>query len=273
MSPALFNGGALEAEALLHSRALHYGDGLFRTLLVWNGHCRDWPWQYARLQADADRLQLDLPDVDRLQAEAAQLTSGQTRAVLKILLWRTATGRGYAPGTRDSERLLMVSQAPLYTAASWEQGIVACRSPVTLGSQPALAGVKHLNRLDQVLASRDWPDAVSEALMADAHGHVTCGTRTNLFWTVGAKVFTPPLHTAGVSGAMRSRILDACRRLGIDCAEKQVTWSALALADEVFVTNSLIGLWPVRVLEARTWAAPGPLSLRLQADLNHPRLC
>ncbi len=273
MNGAMFNGGAVQAEALLLSRALHYGDGLFRTLLVWEGQCRDWPWQYARLRSDAERLGLDLPDADLLAAEARQLAHGQTRAVLKILLWRSASGRGYAPTTRSCDRLLMISPAPVYSAANWDRGIVAHRSPVTLSTQPALAGAKHLNRLDQVLASRDWPDSVSEALMADAHGHVICGTRSNLFWVEGAKAFTPPLDGGGVCGAMRSRILDACQRLDIDCAEQPVSWSTLALADEVFVTNSLIGLWPVRVLDAKTWPAPGPLSLRLQADLKHPRLC
>jgi len=268
----MFNGGAVTVDALVHSRALHYGDGLFRTLLVWDGQCRDWPWQYARLQSDANRLGLDLPTRDLLEAEARQLTHDQARAVLKILLWRTATERGYAPSTHNSERLLMISEAPVYSAANWVSGIVALRSPVTLGTQPALAGVKHLNRLEQVLASRDWPDTVSEALMADASGQVICGTRSNLFWVERTKVFTPPLDENGVRGAMRSRILDVCHRQGVDCAEAHVSWSTLAEADEVFVTNSLIGLWPVRALDARTWPAPGPLSQRLQAALNHPRL-
>lgn len=269
----LFNGGAADVEALARSRALHYGDGVFRTMLVWQGECRDWDFQYARLAADAARLMLDVPDTTLLHAEARTLTQGQARAVLKILLWRRAEGRGYAASTSTAERLLILSAAPRYAAECWQAGVAAIRSPVQLSTPAQLAGVKHLNRLEQVIASRDWPGQVHEALMCDAQGQVICGTRSNLFWSRAGRLHTPPLDRCGVSGAMRARVLAACADLGIVARESSTDWAHLVSADEGFLTNSLIGIWPLRALDAQIKLAPGPLTARLIAALDHPRLC
>ncbi len=269
----LFNGGTVDAEALVHSRALHYGDGVFRTMLVWEGACRDWGFQYARLAADAARLCLDVPDAAMLRAEVQSLALGRERAVLKLLLWRRAEGRGYAGRTSSAERLLIMSDAPHYAADCWTDGVVATLSPVRLSSQRDLAGVKHLNRLEQVLASRDWPMSASEALMSDEQGHVICGTRSNLFWVRGDRLFTPFLDRCGVVGAMRSQVFAICGDLGITPEESRIENDRLVTADEWFLTNSLIGIWPLRAIDGQIKAAPGPLTARLIEMLNHPRLC
>jgi 4-amino-4-deoxychorismate lyase len=150
------------------------------------------------------------------------------------------------------------------------QGIRAFRSPVTLARQPLLAGAKHLNRLEQVLASRDWPDGADEGILCDAEDHAICGTRSNLFWVREGRLGTPPLDTCGVRGVMRHTILELARQQNLNVELRDLHWTALQQADEVFVCNSLIGLWPVRWLGERALAAPGPVTALLLKALGLP---
>ncbi|HEY0975580.1 MAG TPA: aminodeoxychorismate lyase [Solimonas sp.] len=269
----LYNGGAASVEALLQSRALHYGDGVFRTLLIWKGQVHDAERQCAHLAADARRLDLIPPATATLRHEMDQLASGRERSVLKILLWRQARERGYAPRTQECERLLMTTDAPRYADTCWSEGIVAIRSPQRLATPAPLPGIKHLARLEQVLASRDWPDGVQEALMADADDRPICGTRSNLFWVCEDRLNTPPLDRCGVRGATRERVLALSDALGIAVREVHTDWPTLEAADDVFVTNSLIGLWPLQALGERRWPTPGPVTRQLMQALDHPRLC
>lgn len=267
---ALYNGET--AADWTQARGLHYGDGVFRTLLVWEGECQHLDAQLERLDADAARLGLRAPDARTLRTEASALAQGQSRAVLKILLWRQATGRGYAPQGETCDRLLLRSPAPRYPVVCWDRGILAQRSPVTLARQPLLAGIKHLNRLEQVLASRGWAEEVQEVLMADTAGQVIAGSRSNLFWIRDGQLCTPELAECGIAGLQRAHILALARREGLPLAEAPATWDTLQAADEAFVCNSLIGIWPLHRLDAHTWPALRPLTRRLQALLDHPRL-
>lgn len=267
ITPALFNGEP-GAASLLLSRGLHYGDGIFRTLLKFEGHLIDWKLQYLKLSQDAEALGLDPPEAGLLQAEAAAL--GPASAVLKILLLRGGGGRGYAPRTRQADRLLLAYPLPDYPARHWQEGIAAFRCALRLGRQPALAGVKHLNRLEQVLASRDWPEAAVEGILCDERGAPVCGTRSNLFWIRDGRLHTAALDACGVAGVMRDKVLAAATALGLPARVETRPWSNLLDADEAFVCNSLIGIWPLRSLEQRRWQAPGPLTARLSVLLRHP---
>lgn len=270
MKATLYNGA--EGGDWSLARGLHYGDGVFRTLLICDGRVLDLDRQLQHLAGDAMRLGLEPPAAAILAGEAVRLALGQGRAVLKILLWRRTSMRGYAPTESACERLLILSAAPTYPARCWEQGIVACRSPVILGRQPRLAGIKHLNRLEQVLASRDWPTGSDEALLADEAGQLVGGSRSNLFWIEDATLCTPVLDGAGIAGHQRARILGLAREAGIPLAETRASWDTLRRADEAFVCNSLIGLWPLHRLDDHCWPETRPLTRRLQTLLDHPRL-
>ena len=271
MNPrALFNGQ--EAGELAGSRGLHYGDGVFRTVLIDEGAPLDWQRQARKLEADALALHLRPPPGSLLQAEVLALVRGQGQAVLKIILARRATGRGYRPLSDDCDRLLLLGEVPRYDERNWTEGIEACRSALQLAEQPALAGLKHLNRLEQVLASRDWPAPVQEAILGDGHDRPVCGTRSNLFWVEHGVLVTPDLSRCGVAGAMRERVLELAASLNLETVVTDAPWASLLHAQEAFVTNSLIGIWPLRRLETRHWPEPGPLTMRLQAALRHPRL-
>jgi 4-amino-4-deoxychorismate lyase len=269
----LFNGRAPDdAAALASSRGLHYGDGVFRTLLVWDGTCLDWPQQLEKLAADARALELAMPDQAVLTAEAGTLAAGQSRAVLKILLWRRTQGRGYAPGTDQAERLLQLSPAPAYPASCWQQGIRATLARTPLSIQAHLAGIKHLNRLDQVLASRDCRDGALEALMCDDRQQLICGSRSNLFWVRDGQVHSAALDRCGVSGMMRARVIAQCHALNLRFAEASLPLAEVATVEEAFVSNSLIGIWPLQALDQTSWRAPGPRTVQLMNALRHPRL-
>ena len=266
---ALFNGGAVPD--LSAHRGLNYGDGVFRTCLIYKSEVIDIKEQCDVINDDASRLGLSPVPPATLLREAATLAAGHARAVLKMTLMRAGAGRGYRGDGATTDRLLRRYDAPALRPAAWDSGVAAFRSPLRLGAQPALAGIKHLNRLEQVLASRDWPDGADEALLGDEAGRPVCGTRTNLFWVRDGVLGTPALERCGVAGFMRRKVLALAATLGIATQVRDGSWDELAAADEAFLTNSLVGIWPLARLDARRWAAPGPLTRRLAGRLAHPR--
>jgi 4-amino-4-deoxychorismate lyase len=266
---SLFNGAP--AVALAHHRGLHYGDGVFRTCLIYDSQINDLDEQLKKLLSDAARLELTLANPAALRGEALALAGGEERGVLKMLLIRSGAQRGYRSEDRQADRLLCRYAAPRYPAAFWDEGIVAGRSRFKLASQPALAGIKHLNRLEQVLASRDLYD-FDELILPDDQDRPVCGSRTNLFWARTDSLYTPPLDHCGVAGVTRDKVLRAAEACGIRTEVRAGSWADLEAADEAFVTNSVIGIWPLARLDARTWPGPGAVTRRLMEALKHPRL-
>lgn len=262
-----FNGERVEG-AWTGTRALHYGDGVFRTGLVLEGRLVQREQQLARLAVDASRLDLEMPstlgdEIDALCAEAGE-------GALRIVLSRADSGRGYRPGGARCDRLLRISSLPDYAAQDWRNGIACAWSPVLLAVQPRLAGIKHLNRLEQVLASRDWPDGCREVLMCDAEGRVTSGSRSNVFFVIDGVLVTPDLSFAGVAGMMREHLVALARQAGVGCEIGLVSPDEVRHASEAFVCNSLIGVWPVRSIGSLALPCPGPVSRRLFDLLQHP---
>ncbi|WP_295679289.1 aminodeoxychorismate lyase [uncultured Nevskia sp.] len=261
--------GAFAGSVQVGNRGLHYGDGVFRTMLLHGGAIVTADAQIERLTADAAALGLDAPSREFLLAELAAVAD-LDEAILKLMLIRTDTGRGYPPRTHRADLLLLAYPPPDWPASHAIDGIAAIRSPVTMASQPLLAGIKHLNRLEQVLASRDWPADVDEALLADEHGNPVCGTRSNLFWVSNGRLYTPALDRCGVAGLTRAQVLALAAQLGIDCTIASQPWTALQSADEAFLCNSLIGIWPLRRLDDHLYPVDRPITRRLQTALVHP---
>lgn len=272
VAPLAWLDGAPPTPSLAFSRGLQYGDGVFRTILKYNGQLIDLELHIRKLNNHAERLDLDPLPAQVLREEAAGISAGIDRCVLKFLLMRAGTGRGYRPQGRASERLLLRYAAPAYPETHWSAGILAFRCSLALQPQPHLAGVKHLNRLEQVLASRHWPEPAAEGILCGAGGDAICGTRSNLFCVRDGTLHTPALDACGVAGLMRDKVLAAAAALAVPARIEPLPWTALLEADEAFVCNSLIGIWPLRALEQRSWQAPGPLTEKLMAALRHPRL-
>jgi len=245
-------------------RALHYGDGVFRTLRVHGGRALDLEGQLRHLWADAARLQLDPDDADSLRAEALSMAGLIGEGVLKLMLSRCSEGRGYAARTRRSERLLFGDRLALRASAEAEHGVALRLSAVTCSAQPLLAGVKHLNRLDQVLASAALNAGEPEALMCDDRGDLVGGIRSNLFVLRGERWATPSLHRCGVAGRTRARLLEWMASIGRPVEVCALRPEDLMTAQACFLSNSVLGVWPLRQFEARPFAPAGPEIRALQ---------
>ncbi|GHD76106.1 aminodeoxychorismate lyase [Vogesella fluminis] len=246
-------------------RGLAYGDGIYRTLEARHGTPLLWHWQWQRLAADCAALRLPCPDEALLLREIASVAARLERAVVKIVLTRGSGQRGYAmPAACSPTRIVSASAWGGYPAECAAAGIVARWCDTRLAIQPRLAGIKHLNRLENVLARSEWTDpAIAEGLMLDMDGTVVEGTMSNLFIVRAGELITPPLDRCGVSGAMRACVIDTAANLGLHMRETRLSPDEVLASDEAFVCNSLAGIWPLRQLGTRQWQ-PGTLTRHLQ---------
>ena len=259
----LINGEPREWVSV-HDRGFQYGDGLFETLAVARQEPLLWDRHLRRLFRGAARLGIDVPaDTGTvLRAEADRLCRGVERAVLKIVLTRGASGRGYTPPA-DSAPTRVVSRSRWADSLSRTHGVTVkfCDTPVARNR--ALAGIKHLNRLEQIQARRELGINYDEGLMSDEIGNVIEGTMTNVFVVSGGALLTPDLSYSGVEGVMRELVLEHAATLSLACRVAALTRENVLNAEEVFLTNSLIGLWSVAMIESKTYSA-GPVTQRIR---------
>lgn len=249
----------------LGDRGLAYGDGLFETIAVRGGRAVLLPRHLARLAEGLRRLSIDL-DLSALEAELRAFFAELGEGVAKLIITRGDGLRGYAPPQpAHPRRILLGSPLPSYPAANAEQGVRLFSCRTRLAEQPLLAGLKHLNRLEQVLARGEWQDTgIAEGLMRDTSGRVIEGVFSNLFLVRDGVLLTAELSRCGVAGVMRAEVLEQAARLGIPCEIRDIGFDELLAADELFLCNSLYGIWPVRELASSVWPA-GPLTRKLQA--------
>jgi 4-amino-4-deoxychorismate lyase len=234
----------------VQDRGLQYGDGLFETMAVITGRPRHWTQHYQRLAEGCERLKLPLPDEAVLLNEAAKLCKSLDRGVLKLILTRGSGGRGYRiPEAVTPLRILATYPWPDYPESYYREGVAVRVCTSRLGRNPLLAGLKHLNRLEQVMARSEWnAPAIAEGLMQDTEGAVISGTMSNLFLVRGGTLITPDLTQCGIRGIMREVILDLARHMNIPTSIRPVSLDEVHAADEAFLCNSLIGIWPIRHL-------------------------
>ncbi|HWV09494.1 MAG TPA: aminodeoxychorismate lyase [Pseudomonas sp.] len=246
-------------------RGLAYGDGLFETIAVSRGKPTLLDRHMARLLAGCVRLNLPL-DADLVRDELLRFSAALGEGVAKLIVTRGDGQRGYAPPQPTvARRILQGSGKPAYPASHAERGIRLFPCATRLSEQPLLAGLKHLNRLEQVLARAEWSDSEhAEGLMCSLSGLVVEGVFSNLFLVRDGRLSTPDLSGYGVAGVMRAELLAQAAALGIDTEVRGITLDELLAADEVFLCNSVYGVWPVRALQAHDWPV-GPLTRKLQA--------
>lgn len=267
MSNILINGLAQNTIDCT-DRGLHYGDGLFETIALVNGRLQLWPLHMQRLREGCKKLNLPCVDEKLWLQDIAQLKTTE-RCVIKLMFTRGSGGRGYRfPDATDVTRIVAVYPWPEYPASHAQQGISVTVCGTTASVNPALAGLKHLNRLDNVLARNEWQDAtIAEGLMGDDRGNVIEGTMSNVFAVKDGALLTPQLNRAGVRGVMRTHVIDMARQLNIVVQECDIAMSALHHMHELFLTNSLIGIWPVKQLQSTDYAI-GPVTQLLINNLK-----
>lgn len=244
----------------IRDRGFLYGDGVFRTLRVSGGRAQHWLLHFQKLQHDCTKLGISCPDFGLLSAELDGLREHHPDGVYKLIVTRGQGARGYAPPVSALPvHLWDVAPMPVYPAAWAMHGIHAMLCELRLGSQPRLAGIKHLNRLENVLAAAELAAEhpagdIAEGLLRDEQGHVISGTRSNLFLVAQGSLVTPDLSRCGVAGVQRGRVMDWAAAQNMPLQVRDVGEDELWSADELFVVNSVFGLWSICGLGQRSWS-------------------
>lgn len=236
-------------------RGLAYGDGVFRTMRVESGKVALWGNHYRKLERDCARLGIPCPAAAVLMSDLERLLHDEPSCVVKIIVTRGQGGRGFAP-PEDAEptRVVASFSLPPLPPGCDEHGVRVRWCSTRLAEQPALAGVKHLNRLENVLARREWTDAaIAEGIMCTAEGQVVEGTMSNIFILERDRLITPALDRCGVEGVQRERLIAIAGRICGGCEVGDVSPERLLAAEQVYLVNSVIGAWWVSALEARRW--------------------
>lgn len=255
-------------------RGFTYGDGAFRTLAMQDGLVRWWPQQYAKLAADCGALGITPPAESELSQDLQVIAKQLPDCALRITVTRGSGGRGYVmPENPQSRRVVSANPLPEYPRQWQEQGVSVRICELRLAAQPRLAGIKHLNRLENVLARAEWNDPdIAEGLLLDEAGNVIEGTRCNVFVVEAGTLLTPDLSHCGVAGVSREQVIAAAQRHGLHCRIEAISRQRLEAAMEVFLVNSLIGVWPVAALNQRRWSdfKVAPLVRKWLDALDHP---
>lgn len=270
----LINGSFDQAISAL-DRGFSYGDGVFRTMKMHNGLPVSWPFHYQKLVADCAAIGIVCPSAELLMGDLQklfekELFSEDAAQVAKIIITRGEGERGYAPPTITvPTRVVIKSDLPQYTQACYEQGVQLYICNIRLPEQPKLAGIKHLNRLENVLARMEWrEDCIFDGLLLDQMGNAIECTMSNLFARFGNELITPDLSQCGVSGITRQRILGLGGVLELKITIKPLMLDHLLQADEIIVCNSLFGAFQVTKINDKTWPLQN-LATRIRDIVTH----
>ena len=261
---SLVDGQPAHALASLKDRGLAYGDGLFETLAVKAGQPLLLDLHMQRLAQGCSRLAI-VADNTVIRSEVLAYAQAMGEGVLKLIVTRGDSLRGYSASPEAlPRRILQASPPAAYPEANAQEGIQLFDCATRLAEQPLLAGLKHLNRLEQVLARAEWQDpAYAEGLMRDTSGRVIEGVFSNLFLVRDGSLYTADLQRCGVAGVMRAALLVEAERQGIARHVTDISFEQLRQADELFLCNSVYGIWPVRAFAELSWPV-GPLTRKLQ---------
>jgi len=232
-------------------RGLQYGDGVFETMRVHRGQVRLLEYHLERLDRGCRELKIAGPPLLQLRRELAGVAARRREGILKLIVTRGPGPRGYRPTGRERcTRIVALDALPrtLLRDGSMPARVRLCATP--LGLNPRLAGLKTLNRLESVLARTEWNDArIWEGLMRDVDENIVCGTMSNLFLRRGSSLVTPVLDRCGVAGVMRRWILETAGDLRLNPVERRIRWRDLSEAEEVFMSNAVVGLRSIGVIE------------------------
>ena len=247
MNECLVNG-ELSTLVDASNRGLNYGDGLFETLLVQGGRPRRWQAHMDRLGIGCERLGLQMPPQSILLREVQTVSAGLVDAVVKIIVTRGGADRTYMPPDgANCVRIVSAHRFPEGIANLARKGVRARICDLRLGIQPALGGMKHLNRLEQVLASAELREkGATEGILLDRDNHVVCAVSANIFLVLDDRLLTPRLDLCGIRGVVRAHILT---NLSSRCEQRRVTLDMLHEADEVFICNTVRGIVPVTAID------------------------
>jgi 4-amino-4-deoxychorismate lyase len=265
----LINGQPAESVSAL-DRGLSYGDGLFETVRFVGSAAPLWQRHMDRLLSGCERLRIPSPDTRQLLDESQRVRGNLEQAVVRITVTRGVGERGYAPPfVTAATRIVGAFAMPALSVQIYHDGIRMHRCHTTLADQPMLAGIKHLNRLEQVLARAEWSDpSVVEGLVCDQHANAISAISANLFAVIDGVPVTPAVERCGVAGVARAVVIEA---LG-NCQVRDLPLEECLGAAELFLSSSVRGILPVQAV-GDTVYAPGPVTRAMQRhwrDLGFP---
>ena len=267
----IWRNGRLVAREQAHidpaDRGLLLADGLFETLRAYRGHAFKLEEHLQRMAEGAAELgiplPLDLPGIAQAVREtldANQLSAAD--AAIRITLTRGPGQRGLLP-PEDPLPTLIVSAAPYQAPPSIDGFIAITAKRVRRNEKSVTARIKTLCYLDNVIAQTEAEAAgADEAIMLNNQDAVACGGRSNLFAVIGDTLRTPAIEDGALPGITRHAVLALCRADGTPVVEGAIARRELLTASEMFVTNSLVEIMPVRRFDGGELAV-GPVTKRL----------
>lgn len=261
--------GELSSQLCIDDRGLQFGDGLFETIAVRQGSACCLGRHMQRLQQGCRLLAIGDVDFVRLAATLQQYAAVHEKGVIKLILTAGNSRRGYKRPADTSPNVIIKIAALPKTEETPKLKIRLCKT--RLARQPGLAGIKHLNRLEQVLARQEWADeSIHEGLLQDTDDWLIEATMSNCFLVRDKRLITPDLTNCGVAGVMRSLVIDTAKTAGVSVKISRISIDDLKSADEVFLTNSLFGIRPVCEIIGSGQYATGPVTQLLQQEIvNH----
>jgi len=260
-----FVNGVEGGSVSVDDRGLQYGDGLFETMGATNGRVRRFQSHMARLTESCHRLGMPAPPVDLIETDCLRALEGFGAAVVKLTLTRGPGPRGYPPPFEPSLTRIVVSTAQQVSESEASRRLTLRVCETRLGRNPRLAGMKHLNRLEQVLAGAELRDPpVDEGIVRSTDDRVISATAANVFLVRDGALLTPQISDCGVAGVMREVVLRAATSLGLEVMVGDYTLDDLARSEECFLTNAVRGIRPVGRVEGVNNFAQGEVTSRLR---------
>lgn len=252
----------------IQSRGLAYGDGIFTTAKITQSKVHYLTLHIERLISGCKKLGIAPPASDKLADQLTRVSENYNLAVLKVIISAKAGGRGYArSANKDHDLIIMVHDFPAHYESQIQQGITLGLSKQKLGLNPMLAGLKHLNRLEQVLLREELSSrSEDDLLVTNLNDDVISATSANVFVSLDNKLYTPDLTLSGINGLMRQVILKHYP----DTRVKVLSLSDLAKANAMFICNSVMGIMPVANYNGRSLSIDFPLVIRDEINSKMP---
>ena len=245
-------------------RGLAFGDGVFRTMKIQNGVPKYWKYHYEILSHDAKSIQIDIPSSRILLNDVKKLFSEPGDFVGKFIITRGVSARGYQfkKNIKCTRILLKNKFTPIQKETAME-GVCLQVCKQRLSKNSMLSGIKHLNRLENVLAKTELEKENFDGILLDSDGHVNECISSTIIMRVGGTLYFPSQHGAGVSGVTKKIIIDNIKYLGFKIKIKEILLEELKKSDEVVITNSIIGAIPIRKINNKKWK-----SFKLAYEIN-----
>lgn len=274
MMLASFVNGEKSSVVDAANRGMQFGDGVFETIAIREGIPCFLNRHLSRLRAGCQRLRIEGVGFGSVSDDLLQLACQFPQSVIKLMITRGESLRGYVYTSASQPVIVLrVFTAPDYPEELSASGIIVRLCTTLLSRQPLLAGIKHMNRLEQVLARNEWNDtAINEGLVMDTGHQIVEATMSNIFIVNNQKLLTPDLTQCGVAGIMRSVVMDIATAQAIDCGVCSITYEEVCNAEEVFLCNSQFGIWPVREIKAEASFQPGRITQQLQEAIKQEQL-